>query len=117
MLAGRNRVITKRFKTKNIAKHIDEYELDPLAQVNAFEQIDRLSLDLLGVYHSHPHHPALPSLRDREYALTAWSYLIIACPGGKTAEIRSWQLHDDGRSFVEQRLSLGTHPRYDAIPG
>jgi len=31
MLAGSDRTITKHFKIKNIAQHIDEYELDPLA--------------------------------------------------------------------------------------
>jgi len=61
MLAGRERVITKLFKTKNIAKSGDLYELDPWEQVKAFEEIDRLSLKLLGVYHSHPHHPCFPS--------------------------------------------------------
>ena len=65
MLAGQDTTITKLFKIKNIAKHIDEYELDPLEQVNAFEEIDRLSLDLLGVYHSHPHHPSYPSELDK----------------------------------------------------
>jgi len=64
MLAGREQVVTKIFKTKNIAMSIDEYELDPSEQVEAFEEIDRLSLKLLGVYHSHPHHPCYPSELD-----------------------------------------------------
>ena len=61
MLAGKDSEISKLFKIKNIAKRLDEYELDPLEQVNAFEEIDRLSLKLLGVYHSHPNHPCYPS--------------------------------------------------------
>ena len=61
MLAGKDAVITKLFKIKNISQRMDEYELDPLEQVNAFEEIDRLSLKLLGVYHSHPNHPCYPS--------------------------------------------------------
>ena len=61
MLAGENAAISKLFKIKNIAPRIDEYELDPLEQVNAFEEIDRLSLKLLGVYHSHPDNPCYPS--------------------------------------------------------
>lgn len=68
MLAGRDRIISKLFKTKNIAQSIDEYELDPLEQVKAFEEIDRLSLSLLGVYHSHPHHPSNPSGLDIQQA-------------------------------------------------
>jgi proteasome lid subunit RPN8/RPN11 len=68
MLAGKERTITKLFKTKNIAESEDLYELDPLEQVKAFEEIDRLSLKLLGVYHSHPDHPCYPSGLDRSQA-------------------------------------------------
>jgi proteasome lid subunit RPN8/RPN11 len=64
MLAGENSAISKLFKIKNIAQRIDEYELDPLEQVNAFEKIDRLSLKLLGIYHSHPDNPCHPSRLD-----------------------------------------------------
>ncbi len=68
MLAGREHTITKLFKTKNIAESEDLYELDPLEQVKAFEEIDRLSLKLLGIYHSHPDHPCYPSGLDRSQA-------------------------------------------------
>jgi len=68
MLAGKERTITKLFKTKNIAESEDLYELDPLEQVKAFEEIDRLSLKLLGIYHSHPNHPCYPSGLDRSQA-------------------------------------------------
>lgn len=61
MLAGKGNEITRIFKTRNRAPSLDEYELDPVEQVNAFEEIDRLSLKLLGVYHSHPNHPCYPS--------------------------------------------------------
>ncbi len=61
MLAGKDNGVTRIFKTRNRAPGLDEYELDPVEQVNAFEEIDRLSLKLLGVYHSHPNHPCYPS--------------------------------------------------------
>ena len=68
MLAGKEQTITRIFKTKNIAESEDLYELDPLEQVKVFEEIDRLSLKLLGVYHSHPDHPCYPSGLDRSQA-------------------------------------------------
>ncbi len=68
MLAGKEQTITRIFKTKNIAESEDLYELDPLEQVKAFEEIDRLSLKLLGIYHSHPDHPCYPSGLDRSQA-------------------------------------------------
>jgi len=77
MLAGKDTAITKFFKIKNIAQRMDEYELDPLEQVNAFEEIDRLSLKLLGVYHSHPNHPCYPSGLDINQAFYPDTFFLI----------------------------------------
>ena len=77
MLAGKNAAISKLFKIKNIARHMDEYELDPQEQVNAFEEIDRLSLKLLGVYHSHPNHPCYPSSLDIHQAFYPGTLFFI----------------------------------------
>jgi len=79
MLAGQDNVITRYFKTKNIDPGEDNYAIDPIEQLQVCEEIDRLSLKLLGVYHSHPHHPCYPSdldIRRAFYPDTA--YFIIS---------------------------------------
>ena len=94
MLAGREKVITKLFKTKNIAKSIDEYELDPLEQVKAFEEIDRLSLKLLGVYHSHPDHPCYPSGLDRSQAFYPDTlFFIVSLLDFDNPQIKAFRLN------------------------
>ncbi|WP_432708073.1 Mov34/MPN/PAD-1 family protein [Pedobacter sp.] len=61
-------------------------------------------LQLLGVYHSHPNQPAIPSSVDTRVALPDFSYLIISVnPEGQT-ETRSWRL-DDSRIFQEQPIN------------
>ena len=93
MLAGKDRVITELFKTKNVAKSIDEYELDPLEQVKAFEKIDRLSLELLGVYHSHPHHPCYPSELDKSQAFyPKTAFFIISLLNYQQPDIRAFRI-------------------------
>jgi proteasome lid subunit RPN8/RPN11 len=94
MLAGRDTAITKLFKIKNIAQRMDEYELDPLEQVNAFEEIDRLSLKLLGVYHSHPNHPCYPSGLDINQAFYPDTlFFIISLSNSHQPQIRSFKMH------------------------
>jgi len=63
LLAGKEKLITAIFQTRNAAASVDKYEIDPVEQLNVFEEIDRRSLKLLGIYHSHPHphHPCYPS--------------------------------------------------------
>lgn len=93
MLAGREKVITKLFKTKNIAKSMDEYELNPMEQVDAFEEIDRLSLELLGVYHSHPHHPSYPSGLDIQQAFYPDTiFFIISLLDFNNPQLRAFRI-------------------------
>lgn len=64
-----------------------------------------LDLDLLGVYHSHPDHPAEPSEHDRSVALPYFSYIIVSVREGEKHEIRSWQLNDE-RQFEEETIEI-----------
>jgi proteasome lid subunit RPN8/RPN11 len=62
---------------------------------------ERHGLELVGIYHSHPDHPAEPSEHDRAAALPGLSYLILSVRGGRPAERRSWTLNA-GRRFDEE---------------
>jgi proteasome lid subunit RPN8/RPN11 len=61
-------------------------------------------LQLLGVYHSHPNQPAIPSSVDTRVALPDFSYLIISVNSEGQTDKRSWQL-DDSRQFQEQSIN------------
>lgn len=62
------------------------------------------NLNLLGIYHSHPNHPALPSEHDRVAAQPFFSYLIISVMDGNFGHIRSWRLNDISQ-FEEETYS------------
>jgi proteasome lid subunit RPN8/RPN11 len=59
-------------------------------------------LDLVGVYHTHPNHPAVPSDFDRDAAWPDWSYVIVSVRDGQVADFRSWALVEDGSRFEEE---------------
>jgi len=103
MLAGKERTITKLFKTKNIAESEDLYELDPLEQVKAFEEIDRLSLKLLGIYHSHPNHPCYPSGLDRSQAFYPDTvFFIISLLEFQQPHIKAFRIEKGG--VIEEEI-------------
>lgn len=60
-------------------------------------------LDIIGIYHSHPDHPAIPSEFDRVCAWQAYSYIIVSVPQGKAGELQSWCL-DDNHQFQPQEI-------------
>jgi proteasome lid subunit RPN8/RPN11 len=60
---------------------------------------------LLGIYHSHPNHPAIPSEHDRLAAQPWFSYLIISVMQKQFDHIRSWRLNADSQFEEESILS------------
>jgi proteasome lid subunit RPN8/RPN11 len=66
---------------------------DDLRRIEA--DLRPLRQDVLGCYHSHPDHPAIPSAFDVEQAWPWYSYLIVRVDGGQAAELASWVLDDD----------------------
>jgi len=62
---------------------------------------------LIGFYHSHPNHPAVPSAFDLEHAWPNQSYLIVSVQAGRPEAARSWRLRPDRSAFDEEPLVLG----------
>jgi proteasome lid subunit RPN8/RPN11 len=64
---------------------------------------DENNLQLLGVYHSHPNHPAIPSEHDRVAAQPYFSYIILSVVNNEFDHIRSWQLNEE-QQFEEEKI-------------
>jgi proteasome lid subunit RPN8/RPN11 len=52
-------------------------------------------LEIVGYYHSHPDHPAVPSGFDTEHAWPWYSYLIVRVERGRGFEAASWTLDEE----------------------
>jgi cysteine synthase B len=61
--------------------------------------------EVLGFYHSHPNHPALPSAFDLDHAWPNLSYVIVSVRGALSDELRSWRLRPDRSAFQEELVS------------
>lgn len=61
-------------------------------------------LDVVGYYHSHPDHSAVPSQYDLDHALPVWSYVIVSVLKGKAADVRSWYMENDRSRFNEEEI-------------
>ena len=61
-------------------------------------------LDVIGYYHSHPDHPAVPSQFDLDHALPVWSYIIVSVEEGKAVNLRAWEMENDRSKFNEEEL-------------
>jgi len=91
----------------------NRYIITPESVLKAHREARELGLDILGYYHSHPDHPAIPSEFDREHAWPGMSYLITSVEKGAIADTRSWRLTYDRTRFDEESLELEMEPETD----
>jgi len=68
-------------------------------------QAEREGLELIGFFHSHPDHPAIPSAFDREHAWPWYTYIIVAVSPELAGPVRAWRLADDRSAFHEEALA------------
>jgi len=82
--------------------------VSPRDILDSMKRARSLGMDLIGVYHTHPNHPAVPSDFDRSAAWPEWSYVIVSVREGQVAEFRSWVVQDEG-PFTEEAVTEFTH--------
>jgi proteasome lid subunit RPN8/RPN11 len=106
---GRTRAVLETYSVENT---FDEGErrrrmaIEPREYARAERLYAGRGLGVVGNYHSHPDHPAVPSQFDLEH-LAPWptmSYVVVSVRGGKAAELRSWELAADRSRFGEEEV-------------
>jgi proteasome lid subunit RPN8/RPN11 len=104
--ADGTRIITK-IRIVDNAKPGDKkrrFEISPKDYMQAEKFALENDLLLLGIYHSHPNHPAIPSEYDRVAAQPWFSYVIVSVMRGQVDHIRSWRLSEIAQ-FEEENIS------------
>ena len=87
------------------ARH-NRFLLTPEDYMKAEMKAMELGVDLIGVFHSHPDCPNVPSEYDREWAQPFFSYIISRVDNGKTVSHRSWKLVEDRSKYDEEEIEI-----------
>lgn len=87
------------------ARH-NRFLFTPEDYLKAELKADALGLSLIGVFHSHPDCPNVPSEYDREWAQPFFSYIISRVDQGKTVSHRSWRLQEDRSKYDEEEIEI-----------
>ena len=88
------------------ARH-NRFLITPEDYLKAELKADSLRLSLIGVFHSHPDSPNVPSEYDREWAQPFFSYIITRVDNGSVVSHRSWKLIEDRTKYEEEELEIG----------
>ena len=87
------------------ARH-NRFLITPEDYLKAELKADSLGLSLIGVFHSHPDCPNVPSEYDREWAQPFFSYIITRVDNGKVNNHRSWRLVEDRTKYEEEEIEI-----------
>ena len=87
------------------ARH-NRFLITPEDYLKAELKADSLGLSLIGVFHSHPDCPNIPSEYDREWAQPFFSYIITRVDEGKAVNSRSWRLVEDRSKYEEEEIKI-----------
>lgn len=83
------------------------YWIAPADLVRIQKYARTIGCDIIGVYHSHPDHPAIPSECDRKQAWPQYSYIIVSVQQGIADDLQSWML-DDQAAFQPEAVVIGS---------
>lgn len=84
------------------------FAMDPKQQIDALRRMREQGEQLFAIYHSHPHAPAEPSMKDvEEAAYPEALYLIISLNTKGVLEMRGFRLHEGKMVQVALHLPEG----------
>ena len=107
-LAGRDGLITQAFPAENVAADpVRNYEIAPKEIVRLMGEFRRRRLELLGIYHSHPHWMETNEPSPKDIALAYYSekiYFIVTPRPYATTPIRAFSIRNGRAMELEIQL-------------
>lgn len=83
----------------------DRFFIAPKVLFQVQKEVRDRNCSIIGVYHSHPDHLAIPSKMDQDIAWSEYSYLIVALDNGKATDMNCWKL-DQEHQFQSEVITL-----------
>ncbi len=105
ILAGRNGCAVRLYRASNADRSCVSYRLEPEEQYRIFMDIEKEGLEMLGIYHSHPTSPAVPSETDLKQAYYPEAiYLVVSLADPELPQVRAFRIVDD--EVTEEEITV-----------
>ena len=84
----------------------DSFEIDPQVRFDLMRDLEHSDEDIIGHYHSHPDHPAVPSPTDLSMAYEPdLTWVILSVRQGQVVDTRAYGVSADATSFHDIEIS------------
>jgi len=101
ILSGKDGTVQKAFKLRNEEKSPIRYSMSPQEQLKAFEEMERESLEMVAIYHSHTHTVPYPSETDVRLAFYPEVVSVIISLKEETPAAKAFRIREDAISAEE----------------
>jgi proteasome lid subunit RPN8/RPN11 len=64
ILGGKEKAVQKAFELRNVERSPVRYSMSPQDQIRVFDEMEKDSMEMIAIYHSHPHTIPFPSETD-----------------------------------------------------
>ena len=93
ILSGKAQTVERAFELQNAEKSPTRYSISPSEQLRVFEEMEKGSLEMIAIYHSHTHTIPFPSETDVKLAFYPdISSVIISLQDGKDPVVKAFQI-------------------------
>ena len=112
LLVGKNGNVETIISIPNVAvEPKSNFLADPVKQKEAFDLLLRQGWELMGIYHSHPQCPPIPSANDIRQAAYPQSMQVIVGLRNSRPDVRVYRVQPDKGTAVRVLLDLpGSKP-------
>jgi proteasome lid subunit RPN8/RPN11 len=96
ILGGKEKTVERAFELQNMEGSSIRYLMSPQEQLRAFEEMEKESIEMVAIYHSHPHTIPFPSETDVRMAFyPEVSSIIISLKEEKKPMVKAFQIEKD----------------------
>jgi proteasome lid subunit RPN8/RPN11 len=93
ILGGKEKTVQKAYELQNVEKSSIRYLMSPQEQWEVFENIEKESMEMIAIYHSHPHTIPFPSETDVKMAFyPEVSSVIISLKEEKNPVVKAFKI-------------------------
>jgi proteasome lid subunit RPN8/RPN11 len=96
----------RRMTNTNAGNPTRRYNIDPIELMKLEDELDDHGLTMVGIYHSHPDHPARPSQFDLDHAWPNLSYMVLSVEKGESRLLTSWRLSNENSEFEQEQIKF-----------
>ncbi len=95
ILAGKDGMVQRAFEVRNEEQSPVRYSISPQEQLKVFEEMEKDSLEMIAIYHSHTHTIPFPSETDVRLAFYPEVSSVIISLKEQTPAVNAFRIRED----------------------